>query len=423
MSSENLENNISVIQQRWPDLISLIEKTEIHTVEGSLEQNTLVLNNLQLTSNYDRLAEANLQASLIDELASHATVYGPALGDTVQVLLQRSQLLKLTVVVLNTAVFLHSLNAIDHTLWLNDKRVELCFANELSEISFPFCANPTEVKLADIIAKKLADKVQLELDQTYRESFFKTSLNEQSLNIERNRKAIESDKGIEFLEIEKQSEVFIAAAGPTLELHLDYLVEKKPFIIAVDAAVRTLIKNQIIPNIVVSIDYTSFQFFNDIDTRYLENTSLIYFPSVDPKVLSYWPSNKYCSYSKTPLFKELTSQLANDTLFSAGSVIHPAIDLALYLGANKVILLGADFAFVGNKSHARGHEIVASHELSTDVAKETVLNGMNQLVPTMLSLKNYLIDLERFIEKHPTIEFLNGSNLGAKIAGTQLWTH
>ena len=39
-------------------------------------------------------------------------------------------------------------------------------------------------------------------------------------------------------------------------------------------------------------------------------------------------------------------------LYVGGSVIHPAVDLAVKMGAARITLFGADFAFPMNKTHA-----------------------------------------------------------------------
>ena len=142
-----LDNNISIIQKRWPLLFDVLSMVDPNQIEVSTEPNTLITNGLQLTTNYDRIDEAKLQASLIPIESKNAYVYGPALGDTIEQLLTRNQLHHLNVVILNKAIFIHSLNVIDQAVWLNDPRVKLFLATDLKEVQLPFCANPTELKL------------------------------------------------------------------------------------------------------------------------------------------------------------------------------------------------------------------------------------------------------------------------------------
>lgn len=423
MATANLPKNFEIVSQRWPHLFDALMASNENSVNVDVVESTLTINGIQLTSSYNRVAEAELQIARINIHSNEATIYGPALGDTATLLLKRKALRKLYVVVLNKAIFIHSLQAVETMNWLADKRVHLMLATNNSEVSSPFCANPAELKLADNESEQLADKVQLELNHEFVLQKHQHRQQHQCDPIRDNLTFVEKDADIATLLSEhKHSEIYIAAAGPTLEQHLDYLAQHQPFIIAVDASVRVLLNYGITPNIVISIDYTAFQFFQDIDAKLLANTALVYFPNVETRVLNYWPGPRFCSYSPTPMYQDLFNLYPKTQLFCAGSVVHPAIDLAVYLQASSLILLGADFAFTHNKSHATSNNnIKASHELEIGNAQESVKNGLGQRIPTMASLKGYLRDLERYIQKHPHVQFKNGSLVGAFIEGTELW--
>ncbi len=120
------------------------------------------------------------------------------------------------------------------------------------------------------------------------------------------------------------------------------------------------------------------------------------------------------------MFECITSTHKKTPLFNAGSVIHPAIDLACYLGAIQIIMLGTDFSFTKNKSHANANSSNQS-SIPLNQATHWVLNYNGEKVPTLANFKGYLRDLERYINKHGGIEFINGSHLGAKIDGASLW--
>ncbi|XQW85819.1 motility associated factor glycosyltransferase family protein [Thalassotalea piscium] len=424
MSADQLPKNFLIISQRWPQLFEELMSSDDSSLNVEIVENTLVINGIQLTSSYDRLAEAELQTSFINSHSNHATVYGPGLGDSINVLLARKALRKIYVVILNRAIFINSLQAIENMDWLSDPRVQLQLATKDSAVNIPFCVNPAELKLADTKGEYIADKVQIELNQEFVNKKHQHRQVNNSDPIRDNYTFIETDADISSIPNPKKTDIFIAAAGPTLEQHLDYLAKNKPFIIAVDASVRVLLNHGIIPNIVVSIDYTAFQFFEDIEPSLLTNSMLVYFPNVETSVLNYWPGPRYCSYSPTPLYQEILDKYPKTQLFCAGSVVHPAIDLAVYLQAKNIILLGTDFAFTFNKSHASDSTAQkASHELDLGYAKESIINGLGMRIPTMASLKGYLRDLEEYIKEHPSITFSNGSLEGALIEGTKLWQH
>ena len=91
-------------------------------------------------------------------------------------------------------------------------------------------------------------------------------------------------------------------------------------------------------------------------------------------------------------------------LYVGGSVIHPAVDLAVKMGAAKITLFGADFAFPNNKTHAGWSD--------GDLGPNWVLlgigywTGMAQRVKTQLNFRSYLCELERYIAGHPRGAFL-----------------
>jgi hypothetical protein len=86
------------------------------------------------------------------------------------------------------------------------------------------------------------------------------------------------------------------------------------------------------------------------------------------------------------------------------------------MGASHVTLFGADFAYPMNKSHAGWGDGVLGSPVSQ--ARQWVLDGYGQRIKTQLNFRRYLGELERYIQAHPQVRFLNSSRSGAMIAGT-----
>ena len=214
-------------------------------------------------------------------------------------------------------------------------------------------------------------------------------------------------------------EVFVIATGPTLEQHFDTLrairnQAERPLFICVDTAYRPLLTHGIRPDVVVSIDQR-------ISARHLppEDTTditLVYMPMLDPLVLEAWQGPRYAGYSASPIYQQLRAQLPRGELYVGGSVIHPAADLAVKMGAAQITLFGADFAFPGDKTHAGWNDGDLGPQLGA--AKHWVLDGHGQRIKTQLNFRSYLCELERFIAGHPQVRFYNSSRAGAMIAGT-----
>ena len=157
-------------------------------------------------------------------------------------------------------------------------------------------------------------------------------------------------------------------------------------------------------------------FFQGIDQRLAASILLVYFPIVHGDVLRLWPGKRLTAYSHSDLYKSVSRAYPKEILFSSGSVLHSALDLAVRMGASKVILLGADFSFPDGKTHVAGSPAFRKKQEVID--HHWVLNGHGERVATFANLRWYLRDLERYIAQNPQVHFINGSREGARIEGT-----
>ncbi len=104
------------------------------------------------------------------------------------------------------------------------------------------------------------------------------------------------------------------------------------------------------------------------------------------------------------------------------------MDLATKMMPSEIVLLGADFAFVGNKAHIfldHYDQYLTKHS-EIDIGfnnQHWVLDSLGNKIPSIASFKGYLRELELFIELHPQNLFFNASNHGAKIKGAKPWIH
>ena len=169
------------------------------------------------------------------------------------------------------------------------------------------------------------------------------------------------------------------------------------------------------PDLVVSIDQLIS--FRHLPFEQSEGIPLVYLPMSDPEVLRAWKGKRYGGYSASPVYAALREEYPRGELHVGGSVIHPAVDLAVKMGATRITLFGADFAFPMNKTHAGWND----GELGPSVnqARHWVRDGHGQRVSTQLNFRGYLCVLERYIAAHPQVEFFNSSRAGALIAGTR----
>jgi hypothetical protein len=421
--SEFFERNVDVIQQRWPALAVrlLVEDTSLlqaDLVEGL--GSTLSINGIQLTSRHDRTREARVQADSLPVDSAVLHVYGTGLGDLQVELLERASLQRLYVHILNGAVFALVLQLLEQHQWLSDPRVELLYAGDLAEIQLPFFALPSELVLADDFNAKIRDRLISETHLTFNNREFNPQSPEIIERLQACLPLATADADVaELFGSQAGREVFVIATGPSLEQHFDTLrairgQEGRPLFICVDTAYRPLLKHGIHPDIVVSIDQR-------ISARHLPSEDsagirLVYMPMLDPLVLQAWQGARYAAYSSSPIYQSLREQLPKGELYVGGSVIHPAADLAVKMGAAQITLFGADFAFPGDKTHAGWNDGDLGPQLGA--AKHWVLDGHGQRIKTQLNFRSYLCELERFIAGHPQVRFYNSSRAGAIIVGT-----
>jgi len=424
-TEEFLLKNMAVIEQRWPNIRRTLEEApELPDVDldKGTQHSTLVIGGIHLGSRYNPLSEARLQASLVREGSKCVRVYGMGNGHLPRTLLNRQEIERLVVIIMNTAVAEQSFRYFDQTDWLLNPRVELELAENEEDIHFPFAAVPSCLQLASDSAARLRDLVFLELATPYIQARHRAEDGDRTQRLRENLDLIQSDGDIgELFDIRQGEMIIVAAAGPTLDSHYDWLSAQngKHILIAVDAALKPLLEAGISPDIVVTIDpYREgiHRFFSSVPLDLFHDKVLVYFPVVHGDILRIWPGRRLCSYSSSGFYKEFRKQYPKGMLFSSGSVLHPSVDLAVKMGAARVIFLGVDLSFPGGNSHVAGSP--ASCEKGNDQSLHWVLNGRGKRVPTTANLRGYLRDLEKYIARCSGVEFVNGSMEGAFIQGT-----
>lgn len=424
--NETFEANAAILRRRWPKLLERLLQEDLSALQQSTDlvtgrAGTLRVGSIQLTSRYDRRGEASLQAASVPRGATCVSLYGCGLGDVQGVLLERSELHTLNVWILNAGLFALVLHLVDQSAWLNNPRVELALASREKGLLRPFVALPAELALADEENARIRDLLVMELQRDFVNRKFDPRAAQWQERLSSNLELLRQDADVaELFASERGREFFVVATGPSLEGHLDRLRAiraraDRPFFVAVDTALLPLVRNGIVPDAVVSIDPdVAIGHFPLEDT---EQTALIYFPSVSNAVISAWRGPRYAAYSGGKLFDEIRRRIGKAQLYANGSVIHPAVDLAVRMGACSVTLFGADFSFPGDKSYAFWKDGVLGGNQAT--AKHWVLNGHGERVKTQLNFRSYLYGLVDYIATHPDVVFFNTSRDGAHIEGAR----
>lgn len=414
--------NMAVIGLRWPALAERLSVVPFDALKVDLRQgreSTLLVEGIQLSSRHDRKGEAHLQAASLP-VAPKIHLYGPGLGDLPAAFLERRDLLCLEVRILNEAMFVLLLHLLDHTYWLDDPRVLLALAGDAVEIGLPFFASPPELVLASDHNSKIRDRLVAEIGVDFANSRLDKLEPELAERLASNRSLVARDRDVaELFSTRPGSEAWVIATGPSLASHYEHLRSARAegrctLMIAVDTAFRPLLEQGIRPDIVVSADHLTTA--RTLPAEFSDDLPLVYFPLLDNALLLTWRGPRYAAYAKGGRYDAMRCELPRASLFADGSVLHPAVDLAVRMGATKICLFGADFAHIGGQAHAGWQPGILAPKLKTS---HWVLNGRGERVATLLNLRAYLCSLERYIAGHPEVAFLNTCREGAWIEGTQ----
>ncbi|MGN0513835.1 MAG: motility associated factor glycosyltransferase family protein [Lachnospiraceae bacterium] len=213
----------------------------------------------------------------------------------------------------------------------------------------------------------------------------------------------------------------LVAGGPSLDGNVEELKRAvgKCFIFCVDTAIRALLKRDIIPDAIITIDsHKPMELFEDERVKYLPmvgcyQTRHEILENHQAKVIMF-PNNDYIK----KLYKTYGRELR--VLQTAGSVANTAFAFIEEIGIKDIILIGQDCAFTGNKLHtADGYK-----EKPFEVTEGMYLVEGNdgEMVYTNHVYDGYRKFFEKEIRRNSHINVINATEGGAKINGATVMT-
>ncbi|MEA3314541.1 MAG: 6-hydroxymethylpterin diphosphokinase MptE-like protein [Campylobacterota bacterium] len=192
----------------------------------------------------------------------------------------------------------------------------------------------------------------------------------------------------------KNSPILLTGAGPSLEKNIKWIIEnrKKLIIVSMGASVKYLIKNNIIPDIIISIDDDIIvlnQFPKDIRDK-IKNTLFLGSTISHKKVLDIF-KNKI-------LFETMTYMKENSKLLEGSSVGEVSLELLLSLGANNIYLLGTDLALDPNTKNSHISDHIHNDNKINDTIK--VKGNLREYVDTTLRFNNSIIAYNKILKPY-----------------------
>lgn len=219
----------------------------------------------------------------------------------------------------------------------------------------------------------------------------------------------------------------VVAAGPSLNKNIQELkgAKGKAFIIAVDTAIKPLLEAGIIPDMFALVD--GGKPLNLVEKEEAKDIPLLTAMSANSEILEYHTGMKFFYDEGYGIAQEILNK--GGGLFggvdTGGSVATSAFSLLYKIGLTRIILVGQDLAFTGNKSHADG--TFADKMKEEDTKGFIMVEGnIEKEVPTTGALKIYLDWYDRYLKniKENTDNFrvINATEGGAKIKHTEVMT-
>ncbi|QSX28986.1 motility associated factor glycosyltransferase family protein [Shewanella cyperi] len=421
-----LQQNMAIIRRRWPEVAQAMNAADPDSLDAMLvtgAEQTISVNGIQLSSRHNRLAEAELLINQLPANCREVTLYGVGMGDVPSLLIHDPRLQRISVCPLNLHVFVLLLTYTDQSEWLSEPRVELVARPQQLVLAPCYIAITPDLLLISDENARLRDLVVFHNNLDFANKRHRQNDKELEQRLADNFEIIKRDPDAASLSsVYQPTTTLVIGTGPTLEQHYPYLRAQRalppatrPLMIAADTAFKALINEQIVPDIVVTVDHNiaPTHFPDTVPT----GVKLVYFPKSHPQVLQSWPGERFAAYSLNGSYDELNSKCPRLRLFANGSVIHPAIDLAVYLESKNIILFGCDFSYPKNKTHAYWPEGKLGPKI-TGEKHHWVINGHGEKVVTHLNFRGYLLALEHYIRTKPQVTFYNSSLEGAAIEGT-----
>lgn len=230
--------------------------------------------------------------------------------------------------------------------------------------------------------------------------------------------------------IPREYPAILVAAGPSLNEDIEELRRAKgrAFLLAVDTAIKPLIKAGIKPDAFITID--AKKMLTLVDTDEIRDTAVIAPITASNEILRRQRGKKIFYYDGyiLPWLTYLAINKMMPDVSSGGSVATSGFSLLYKMGFNEIILVGQDLAYTNNKSHADGtFENVMPEEDTSNMIK--VKGNSGDLVRTRTDFKlyidwysEYIVGAKEYRKKahNEELRVINTTLRGAYLEGTEI---
>jgi hypothetical protein len=223
-------------------------------------------------------------------------------------------------------------------------------------------------------------------------------------------------------EVALRNEWIVVGGGPSLDDNIEFIRNSmgNKTIIAVTTVFDKLISLGIKPDMIIASEMGK-AVFKYIENHLEEKIPLILAPTLYWKYAEYYKGEKYLA--PVPSNADMAVRLYKQNIKpwrSGFTVTVLAAEAAIKLGASRIYLVGADFAYPGGFTHAKG---AAYRDSTSEKSNKYYVEATNGgKVETTPDLDMFRREMEKLIENSGDVDFINTSKNGAKIKGTKLFS-
>lgn len=231
---------------------------------------------------------------------------------------------------------------------------------------------------------------------------------------------------IDSLETVKNDTAILVSAGPSLEknIHLLKEVKNKAFILAVDTAIKPLLKAGIRPDMTISVDSHKPVELFVYEGENVDIPMIVQMQS-NVEVLRTYKGRLFFSYNLDKLFARLYDKedYFNIILNSGGSVANDAMSFLMECGFENIIMIGQDLAYTNKKTHVNAAYDDEKKIMLRDDKEYFEVEDINgEMVLTEENMTIYRKWFEMAIRNNPKFNFIDATEGGAKIDGSKIMT-
>jgi hypothetical protein len=446
-----IKGNLAYLKEAYPELLRIVLNDSIDPSYEIVQSLNGMINlkintggtETYLHSKYDPESEAEKwMENLLNKgsLEEQVLLFGNGMGYFLEVLLRNRQVKRIIVIEPDVQAFNALLLHRDLQALLSDEKIKLVAVGDheliLAQVAdmitktmtgdLSIVAPPVYQRLYSDKLKSLREKVQEAIYndisnlQTY-EKFQKLWLRNILLNIPFTVKypSVSSLK-----DVLKGRDVVVVGSGPSLEVDVHFLkdLKKKCFIIAAGSSIQALQHFEIDPDLVVTMDggRPNLFVFRKVDST---RSPLVFITQTYFEVLDiYHNEMAFAIFAEDPVSEYLYKDEEVPIFRATASVTGTALQLADFMGAKQVILLGQDLSYPDDKYYSSGvqhlSEALKNRILNeADDWVENVHGGKNRSTRVMtLTRKNIEMNIKALNMKG--IRVINSSRGGAIIEGT-----